>query len=232
MINISLTETASQFINNTFVDIYRAKNNMENTKEHWEKVFDTKTETEVSWFQPYPKTSVEFINLFDLGKDKNIIDVGGGDSHFIDALIDMGYQNIYLLDISAKAIERVKQRLGAKADRVNYIVSDILDFKSSIHFDFWHDRAAFHFLTTEEQVDKYVTIAENAISKDGYLVLGTFSESGPTKCSGLEIQQYNEISMRKRFEKYFERIKCIEDIHTTPFNTTQNFLFCSFKKFT
>jgi len=200
------------------------------TKDHWEKVFTTKTEEEVSWFQPYPETSVGFLKLFNLPFNANIIDVGGGDSHFIDALIEMGYQNIYLLDISANAIERVKQRLGKNAEKVNYIVSNITDFKPNVKFDFWHDRAAFHFLTNEEQVNKYVAIAEDAIVPTGHLILGTFSESGPTKCSGLEIKQYNQASMSKRFENSFERIKCIEEIHTTPFNTTQNFLFCSFKR--
>lgn len=204
---------------------------MADLKQHWETVFSTKSENEVSWFQPYPKTSVEFLELFNLSLDANIIDIGGGDSHLVDVLIDKGYQNIYILDISANALERAKTRLGAKAAKVNWIVSDIIDFKPSVKFDFWHDRAAFHFLTTEEKINKYVTIAENAINKDGYLILGTFSETGPTKCSGLEIKQYSQASMSQRFEHSFERIKCIEEVHKTPFNTTQNFLFCSFKHY-
>jgi 2-polyprenyl-3-methyl-5-hydroxy-6-metoxy-1,4-benzoquinol methylase len=203
---------------------------MENRKEHWEKVFATKAETEVSWFQTYPKTSVEFLELFNLSLDANIIDVGGGDSHFVDALLDKGFRNIYVLDISANAIERAKKRLGEMASKVSWIVSDITEFKPEVKFDFWHDRAAFHFLTSEEAVNKYVTIAENAINKGGYLILGTFSESGPTKCSGLEIKQYTESSMSVRFEEKFKRIKCITEDHTTPFNTVQNFLFCSFQR--
>ena len=203
---------------------------MENRKDHWENVFATKAENEVSWFQTYPKTSVEFLELFKLPLDANIIDVGGGDSHFVDALLDKGYKNIYVLDISANAIEKAKKRLGDKASKVNWIVSDITDFEPKVKFDFWHDRAAFHFLTTEEKIYKYVSIAENAINPNGYLVLGTFSEQGPTKCSGLEIKQYNEVSMSARFEVVFKRIKCITENHTTPFNTVQNFLFCSFCK--
>ncbi len=107
---------------------------------------------------------------------------------------------------------------------------DVTEFEPPIQFDFWHDRAAFHFLTTEEKIYKYVSVAEDAVKKDGYLILGTFSENGPTKCSGLEIKQYSEASMSARFEIAFDRIKCIEEEHITPFNTTQNFLFCSFKK--
>ena len=199
-------------------------------KEHWENVFTTKQETEVSWFQPYPKTSIEFVKLFNLPFDANIIDIGGGDSHFVDALLEEGYQNIWVLDISENALSRAKKRLGEKANKVNWVVSDIIDFIPTVTYDFWHDRAAFHFLTTEENINKYVGIAEKGIKTNGILVLGTFSESGPTKCSGLEIKQYSETSMSSRFELSFDRVKCITEEHQTPFNTTQNFLFCSFKK--
>ncbi len=204
--------------------------NTETRKEHWEKVFATKAETEVSWFEPYPKTSIAFLELFNLPIEANIIDVGGGDSHFIDALLEKGYKNIFLLDISANAIERTKKRLGENAKNVTFIVADITEFKPSVKFDFWHDRAAFHFLTSDEQVNKYVSIAEQAINTNGYLILGTFSENGPTKCSGLEIKQYTEVNLSSRFEKSFKRIKCIKEDHVTPFNTTQNFLFCSFRR--
>lgn len=199
-------------------------------KEHWENVFTTKAEDELSWFQPYPKTSMEFVDLFNLPLNANIIDIGGGDSHFVDALLNKGYQNIYVLDISENAIERVKQRLGSRASKVHWIVADITEFEPPVQFDFWHDRAAFHFLTTEDKIYKYVSIAEDVIKKDGYLILGTFSENGPKKCSGLEIKQYSEASMSARFEIAFDRIKCITEDHKTPFNTVQNFLFCSFKR--
>ena len=199
-------------------------------QQHWNKVYGTKAENEVSWFQPYPKTSMAFVKLFDLPLTANIIDVGGGDSHFVDALLDKGYQNIWVLDISDIAIEKAKQRLGAKAANIHWIVSDVTTFTPTVQFDFWYDRAAFHFLTSEDKIYQYVSIAENAIKKDGYLILGTFSEDGPDKCSGLAIQQYSETSMSARFEVAFDRIKCISEDHTTPFNTVQNFLFCSFKK--
>jgi len=204
---------------------------MENSKSHWENIFATKAEKEVSWFQIYPKTSMEFLQLFNLPLDANIIDVGGGDSYFVDALLEKGYKNIYVLDISANGIERAKKRLGIKAANVNWIISDITEYEPTVKFDFWHDRAAFHFLTSDDAIYKYVSIAENSINEKGYLILGTFSENGPTKCSGLEIKQYNETSMSARFEIAFNRIKCITEDHTTPFNTKQNFLFCSFRKF-
>ena len=199
-------------------------------QQHWDNIYSTKAEVEVSWFQPYPKTSMEFVQLFNLPLNANIIDIGGGDSHFVDALLDKGYHHIWVLDISTKAIERAKQRLGQKASLVNWIVSDVTEFKPPVQFDFWHDRAAFHFLTTEDKISNYVSIAEDAIKKDGYLILGTFSEKGPAKCSGLEIKQYSEASMSARFEIAFDRIKCVQEDHKTPFDTMQHFLFCSFKK--
>jgi 2-polyprenyl-3-methyl-5-hydroxy-6-metoxy-1,4-benzoquinol methylase len=199
-------------------------------QQHWDNVYSTKAEEEVSWFQPYPKTSMEFIELFHLPLASNIIDIGGGDSHFVDALLEKGYKNIWVLDISAKAIERAKQRLGEKGANVHWIISDVTAFDPPVQFDFWHDRAAFHFLTSEEKIYKYVSIAEEAITKGGYLVLGTFSENGPKKCSGLETKQYSEASMSARFELAFDRVKCITENHITPFHTVQSFLFCSFKK--
>ena len=203
---------------------------MENNKSHWETIYSTKAEQEVSWFQEYPKTSMMFLELFDLPLHANIIDIGGGDSHFVDALLEKGYRNIWILDISAQAIERAKKRLGDKAKGINWVVSDVTDFEPPVQFDFWHDRAAFHFLTSEDAIYKYVTIAEDSIRSKDYLILGTFSENGPQKCSGLEIKQYSEASMSARFEVAFDRIKCIYEDHTTPFNTVQNFLFCSFRK--
>ncbi len=199
-------------------------------QQHWDHIYDTKEEDQVSWFQPYPKTSMEFVELFNLPHSANIIDIGGGDSHFVDALLSKGYQNIWVLDISATAIDKAKKRLLERASKVNWIVSDVTEFEPPVQFDFWHDRAAFHFLTNEETINRYALIAEKGIKVNGYLLLGTFSENGPTKCSGLEIQQYNEASMSARFKKAFKRIKCITENHTTPFNTVQSFLYCSFQR--
>ncbi|WP_369688163.1 class I SAM-dependent methyltransferase [Flavobacterium psychrophilum] len=136
---------------------------MENKKAHWENVFTTKTETEVSWFQEKPETSLNFVKEFNLQKNAKIIDIGAGDSHFIDALLDLGFTNLYLLDISAKAIERIQERLGEKSKNVTFIVSDILDFHSEILFDFWHDRASFHFFNSRRSDSK---ICPNCISID------------------------------------------------------------------
>jgi ubiquinone/menaquinone biosynthesis C-methylase UbiE len=202
----------------------------DHSKSHWENVFATKAENEVSWFQSYPQTSVDFLTLFNLPLDANIIDIGGGDSHLVDVLLEKGYKNLYVLDISKNALDRAKQRLGDKAHLVHWIVSDVTEFIPDVSFDCWHDRAALHFLTTEEKIEKYVRIAENSIKPGGYLVIGTFSENGPTKCSGLDIKQYSESAMVRRFANAFSSIKCITEDHYTPFNTLQHFLFCGFRR--
>jgi SAM-dependent methyltransferase len=201
-----------------------------NRKEHWEKVYGTRQPDEVSWFQLYPASSMEFVKAFKLTRDTAIIDVGGGDSRFADSLLEAGFTDITVLDISAKAIARAQARLGKKAELVKWIVSDILDFKPGRLYGFWHDRAAFHFLNQEEHANAYVRIAEQGIAPGGFLVLGTFSDEGPEKCSGLEVQQYSEKSMSYKFEGGFERIRCKTEAHQTPFATTQQFLFCSFRK--
>ncbi|MDN3677681.1 class I SAM-dependent methyltransferase [Flavobacterium paronense] len=203
---------------------------MGNQKAHWENVFATKQPNEVSWTQEYPKTAMDYLENLNLSKTANIIDIGGGDSNFVDTLLEKGYQNIWVLDISEFALERAKKRLADKAHLVNWIVSDITEFQPETTFDFWHDRAVFHFLTEEESIKKYVAIIGNAISQNGNFLLGTFSENGPLKCSGLEIKQYSESTMKRAFNQSFQAVKCFTENHTTPFDTTQNFQFCGFKK--
>ncbi len=197
-------------------------------KNHWETVYETKNPDQVSWTQEIPKTSLDFIHSFSLPKTAKIIDIGGGDSKLVDYLLDEGFENITVLDISAKALEKSQKRLGDKATKVNWVVSDITEFEPPTTYDIWHDRATFHFLTTTEQVEKYMETARNSVN--GYLTIGTFSENGPTKCSGLEIRQYSEQNLTAELNKGFDKIRCITEDHTTPFDTKQNFLFCSFKR--
>ena len=201
-----------------------------NKKSHWEKVFTTKQVNEVSWYQQTPKQSLEFVEQLALPKTAAIIDIGGGDSFFVDHLLQMGFTNITVLDISEAAIKKAQQRLGNKATLVKWVVSDILDFKSDAQFDCWHDRAAFHFLTTAEEIESYLAIAQQHIKPAGKLIIGTFSTEGPEKCSGLPVKQYNENILTSTLQKWFEKIKCITTDHITPFKTIQNFLFCSFQK--
>lgn len=197
-------------------------------KKHWETVYETKCPDQVSWTQEIPKTSLNFIYSFGLDKKAKIIDIGGGDSKLVDFLLAEGFENITVLDISEKAIEKAQLRLGSKANKVNWIVSDITQFKPTISYDIWHDRATFHFLTSKVDIDKYIEIVKNSVSK--YIVIGTFSENGPQKCSGLEIRPYSQEMLGKLFQNDFQVTKCFTEDHTTPFDTKQNFIYCSFKR--
>lgn len=199
-------------------------------KNHWENIYQTKQLNEVSWFQPTPETSLDFFKQFNVPTTAKVIDIGGGDSFLVDHLLDKGYQDITVLDISEAAIERAKKRLGDKAEKVKWIVADAAKFEPTEQYDFWHDRAAFHFLTDESEILNYLHTAQENISPTGILVIGTFSEQGPKKCSGIEIKQYSENSMTERLKNFFEKIKCITIDHKTPFDTIQNFVFCSFRK--
>jgi hypothetical protein len=195
---------------------------------HWDTVYKTKDPNQVSWTQDFPKTSLDFIHSFGLTKTAKIIDIGGGDSKLVDYLLDEGFENITVLDISAQALDKAKKRLGDKAQKINWVVSDITEFQPDRTFDVWHDRATFHFLTTGEQIAKYLDTARNSVS--GFLTIGTFSDNGPEKCSGLQIKQYSEEKLTTELQNGFDKLRCITEDHTTPFDSIQNFLFCSFKR--
>jgi len=200
----------------------------EDKQKHWEQVYQTKNTEQRSWTQDVPRTSLDFIHGFDLPKTAKIIDIGGGDSKLVDCLLTEGFTNLTVLDISETALEKTKDRLGDKAKNVKWIVSDITKFQPKENYDLWHDRATFHFLTETNEIVHYLKIAQKAVAK--YLVIGTFSENGPEKCSGLPIKQYSERLLQNQLKKYFSKIRCINEDHITPFQTKQNFLFCSFKK--
>lgn len=197
---------------------------------HWENIYRTKQPNEVGWFQSSPLTSLEFLKEFNIPVSAKIIDIGGGDSLLVDHLLNLGYKDITVLDISETAIERAKKRLGEDAGKVKWIVSDITNFHPEEMYDFWHDRAAFHFLTDENEIATYIETVANNLNPNGVLVIGTFSEKGPEKCSGIPIKQYSELTLAERLKNYFTKIKCIYVDHVTPFDTIQQFVFCSFRK--
>ena len=195
------------------------------TKSHWEKIYSEKSPQEVSWTQEIPETSIEFFNEFKLSKTSPIIDIGGGESKFVDFLLAEGYQNISVLDISENALKRAKDRLGEKSKNIEWIVCDINDFNPKKKYALWHDRAVFHFLTSNVEINRYV---KNVKQNSENFIVGTFSTSGPKKCSGLEISQYDKNLLSKLFEESMTTNKVEYINHITPFETTQNFIFCSF----
>ncbi len=203
---------------------------MEDRKNHWNEVYENKKPTEVSWYEPMPETSLNYIAECKLEKDAAIIDIGGGDSFLAEFLLARGFTDITVVDISEKAIGRAKNRLGEKAEEINWVVADAADFSPGRQYDLWHDRAAFHFLTEDSQIQKYLETVKKAVKPNGFVVLGTFSETGPSKCSGLEIKQYSIKEMQALFSEGFTPISCKNLDHDTPSGGTQNFTFCSFRK--
>lgn len=199
-----------------------------NQTSHWEDVYRTKAAEERSWTQAVPEPSLSMIVGLDLPRSAPIIDIGGGDSRLVDALLDAGFHDVTVLDISQEALSRAQERLGERAQKVRWIVADITTFTPERHYALWHDRAVFHFLTDRQQIQNYVAIASTWTAK--FLVLGTFSIKGPRKCSGLEVTQYSAESLSERFSTGFKPIECFSHNHQTPFGTTQDFVFCLFAK--
>ena len=203
---------------------------MTKEQQHWDKVYSEKQPIEVSWYEPMPEVSLELIKDFQLEKDAAIIDIGGGDSFLAEFLVSRGYTDVTVVDISSKAIERAKERMCEKADEVTWIVADASEFKPEKQFDLWHDRATFHFLTESEKKEHYLQTLKNSVKPGGYVIMATFSDKGPTKCSGLEIQQYSIGDMQKLFTEDFNVLSGKNVDHTTPSGATQKFSFCSFQK--
>ena len=196
-----------------------------NIKDHWENIYQIKKPNEMSWHQEKPSTSLGLIIEIGLNKDAKIIDVGGGDSKLVDNLLDMGFTNLSVLDISSNALKRAKKRLKGKAKSVKWIVSDISEFKINDRYDLWHDRAVLHFLTEKKDVSRYVKKVRLLLKPNGYLIVSVFSKNGPKRCSGLDIKQYSEHSIKKIFSG-LEHIKSLEEEHATPWGARQIFI-CS-----
>ena len=200
------------------------------SKQHWEKVYNTKKPAEVSWYQNYPALSMDLIAFAKIDKDQKVIDVGGGASVLVDAVLDKGFKDVTVLDISSKAIQHARERLGQRAQSVQWIEADITQFDPPQQYDVWHDRAVFHFLTQEEDRKKYISALEKAVKAGGHVVIGTFSLEGPPKCSGLDVERYDPQKMQKELGGSFEFIKSADEIHVTPWNSEQKFTYFFFKR--
>ncbi|MBT8089044.1 MAG: class I SAM-dependent methyltransferase [Gammaproteobacteria bacterium] len=194
-------------------------------KTHWQRVYVEKNPTAVSWYQPVPEKSLQFIRSTGIAKDKPILDAGGGASTLVDHLMNEGYTDISVLDISGKALERSRDRLGNLAGAITWIESDVTEFESSRKFALWHDRAVFHFLTQSVDRDKYIEAVCRALQPKGHLVLATFGPQGPERCSGLDIQRYGVDELQILFGSRFDLCSHELDEHATPTGSKQQFLY-------
>jgi len=203
---------------------------MDNKKEHWEDVYEKKTDHQVSWYQDVPETSLRLINELQLSLESSIIDIGGGNSNFTIELQKIGYKNLSVLDISGLALMRTKKKMGDASKAVHWMESDVLDLIELNKYDVIHDRATFHFLTHEDDIKKYVDVVSDAMIKGGHLVISTFSLTGPEKCSNLQVSQYSSSTLSLLFKENFVLTRSFNEIHTSPYNTTQDFVFCVFTR--
>ena len=198
-------------------------------RSHWQQVYREKEPTEVSWYQPVPEKSLLLIRSTGIPRDDAILDAGGGVSTLVDCLLDEGYTDLSVLDISGRALERSRARLGESAGKVEWIESDVTEFDPDRRYSLWHDRAVFHFLTNIADRDKYLDVMRRALQPGGYLVLATFGPQGPRRCSGLDIKRYGLEALQGLLGADFELCRHALDEHATPTGSTQQFLYSSWQ---
>lgn len=199
-------------------------------REFWERIYRSKPASEVSWYQPEATISLELIRRAAPDPQSPIIDVGGGASMLVDQLLDAGYERVTVLDLAAAALDVARQRLGERASRVTWIEGDVLRSPlAPAAFSVWHDRAVFHFLTAQEDRDRYLATARAAIRPGGHLIVASFAPEGPERCSGLRVVRYSPDSMQAQFGADFHLLDSRREEHHTPSGATQAFVYCLFR---
>jgi SAM-dependent methyltransferase len=201
-------------------------------QDHWEKFYQTKGEREVSWFQESPAISLDLIRATGVTRIASIIDIGGGASRLIDALLDAGFETLTVLDLSEKALATSKARLGARAARVRWLAADVTMWEPAETYDVWHDRAAFHFLTDAKDRAAYAACVLRAVRPGGHVIIGTFALDGPERCSGLPVVRYDAALLGAVLGSAFSLVESRKDAHQTPMGTLQRFQFSRFRRCT
>jgi trans-aconitate methyltransferase len=201
---------------------------MTNSRAHWEHVYATKSDEELSWFQDKPSLSLDLIKATGATREWSIIDIGGGTSRLVDALLGEGFTSLAVLDVSSAALAATRARLGARAEQVEWIAADVTTWTPPRQYDVWHDRAAFHFLTDPADQLAYITRLKGALRPDGHAIIATFAPDGPEKCSGLPVQRYDSASLQDRLGDGFKLLDSRREAHVTPWASTQWFQFSRF----
>jgi SAM-dependent methyltransferase len=197
-------------------------------KAHWDGVYGSKAENQVSWFQETAAPSLELLEHESVGKSSAVIDIGGGVSRLVDALLDRGYTNLTVLDLSAAALNTARSRLGTRAPAVRWIEADITRWVPEATYDVWHDRAVLHFLTVDADRAAYLRALQKAVRPGGLVVIATFALDGPEKCSGLPVRRYSPTSLAEFLGAGFVPIDSRAEIHKTPWGAEQRFQFSRF----
>jgi SAM-dependent methyltransferase len=199
-------------------------------KAHWERVYSTKGEVEVSWYQDEPRLSLELIRAVVPATGGRIIDVGGGTSVLVDRLLELPFEAIAVLDISGTALGKARLRLGERARRVRWLSADVTDVDDLGTFDIWHDRAVFHFLTDVSDRKRYVELARRTVPEGGHLIVASFADDGPKRCSNLDVCRYNAESMAAELGEGFSLVREARETHTTPWGSSQAFFYGVFRR--
>jgi SAM-dependent methyltransferase len=202
----------------------------EGRQAHWEGVYTKKGENEVSWFQESPAPSLQLIAQVGATPASAIIDIGGGASRLVDNLIQQGFEDVTVLDLSEAALEAAKARLGGRAAQVQWIVADATVWEPLKAYDIWHDRAAFHFLTEDRDRAAYIARLERALKVGGYAIIATFALDGPERCSGLPVVRYDPASLGQTLGRAFQLVDTRRQIHATPWGSEQSFQFSLFRR--
>ncbi|SOE66293.1 Methyltransferase domain-containing protein [Burkholderia sp. OK233] len=201
------------------------------SKNHWEDVYRSKAPDEVSWYRSHLDTSLRLIEKIAPDRNAAIIDVGGGESTLVDDLLQRGYRDLTVLDMSAVALDSTRKRFGSISGQVTWVESDITVVDLPEHrYDVWHDRAVFHFLTEPSQRDAYIHLLTRALRPDGRVVIATFGPLGPNRCSGLDVRRYDAQQLSDEFGTEFELVTSTLEDHHTPAASSQQFLYCCFRK--
>lgn len=199
-------------------------------QDHWTHVYEDKAPAAVSWYQETPEPSLRALRRFGAARVFSLIDVGGGASKLVDALLDQGWQDITVLDLAAPALEAAKARLGILADSVQWEVADITDWQPTRQFDVWHDRAVFHFLTEPQQREAYRRALLTALSPGGLVIMATFAPDGPERCSGLPVHRYDAASLADEMGEALQLIDGWREEHVTPSGAKQSFAWSAFRR--
>jgi 2-polyprenyl-3-methyl-5-hydroxy-6-metoxy-1,4-benzoquinol methylase len=202
----------------------------EEKKTHWEQIYQRKSPLEVSWFETNPSMSLELIEKTKLNKEQRIIDVGGGASMLVDCLFNAGFKQLAVLDISAQSLQYSKTRLGETANQIEWYETDVTAFQPVHPYELWHDRVVFHFLTHAEDRKRYVRVLKNTLVPNGHLIIATFAIDGPSKCSGLDIVQYDAPLLCAEIGEEFELLEVRNETHITPANVAQKLTYFRFKR--
>lgn len=198
-------------------------------KDHWDRVYATKREDEVSWYEVTPEISLDLIAATNVGSSARIIDIGGGASRLVDHLIDRGYRSLTVLDLSGEGLRLARQWLGERASAVTWVEADITKWDPLQSYDVWHDRAVLHFLTDREDQASYVSTLKRAIKPGGHVIIGTFGLDGPERCSGLPVQRHDPQSLSHLLGPQFKLASSRVYNHLTPSGRSQMFQFSHFR---